>query len=238
MKINLYEINYYFLTYNNKIRRDHMIKQFQNYKIYEVNPAIKGATSYKNLDRYKSGGSGFIKILDLACINQDKNKPFQPFVIFEDDIKKKEFPSEIEIPDDADILYIGLSTWGMTNKKTGVNNSVCFKNIDENIIKVYNMLSLHGIIICSMRGLLLFQKTLLEDFFTSNPWDISICQIQPYINAYALKNPLVYQFKEVGGQEIFTNINYENKCDKIIAKEWINNTNISIITNFDKNIKL
>ena len=28
------------------------------------------------------------------------------------------------------------------------------------------------------------------------------------------------------------------KCDKIIAKEWINNTNISIITNFDKNIKL
>ena len=117
MKINLYEINYYFLTYNNKIRRDHMIKQFQNYKIYEVNPAIKGATSYKNLDRYKSGGSGFIKILDLACINQDKNKPFQPFVIFEDDIKKKEFPSEIEIPDDADILYIGLSTWGMTNKK-------------------------------------------------------------------------------------------------------------------------
>ena len=39
-------------------------------------------------------------------IHQDKNKPFQPFAIFEDDVKKfDEFPIEIEIPNDT-IFYI------------------------------------------------------------------------------------------------------------------------------------
>ena len=182
-----------------------------------------------NIEKNKSGSTGFSKILDQACINQDKNKPFQPFVIFEDDVKKyNDFPANIEIPDDTDILYIGLSNCGMEKKKHC--NTVCSKNINDNIIKVYNMLSLHGIIVCSIRGLLSLQKCFLESYFKNKIWDIYTAQIQPYLNVYALKKPLVYQFREIGGQEKLTKINYIDKPDIPISNEWINKDNISIIT--------
>lgn len=224
MKIDLYDIYYYYLTCNNKIRKEHIINEFKNFKLVEINPIM-------NIGKNKSGATGFSKILDQACIHQDKNKPFQPFVIFEDDIKKNdEFPLEIEVPNDTDILYIGLSSYGMTNKENGVNNSVCFKNIDDNIIRVYNMLSLHGIIVCSMRGLLTLQKCMFESYFKDKIWDIYTCQIQPYLNVYSLKKPLIYQYGKIGGQEIPTKINYIDRDDKPIPKEWINNDNLSVLT--------
>ena len=224
MIINFNDITYYYLTCNNELRKKHIINEFEDYKLVEVNPIM-------GIEKLKSGSSGFSRILDLACINQDRTKPFQPFAIFEDDVKKnREFPQQIEIPDDADILYIGLTTWGTINKPYAANNSVCYKNIDDNIIRVYNMLALHGIVICSIRGLLTFQKCLNEDFFKNRGWDISIASAQPYINAYALKNPLVYQYSKLKGEEESTKINYINKQDKIIPNAWINKTNISILT--------
>jgi hypothetical protein len=179
--------------------------------------------------RFKSGSTGFSRILDQACIHQDKNKPFQPFVILEDDVKKfDEFPLEIEIPNDTDILYIGLSLCGMNKSKWC--HTVCSKSINDNIIRVYNMLSTHGIIVCSIRGLLTLQKCLFEDYFKNNPWDISIAYSQPYLNAYALKKPLVYQYGKIGGEEKATKINYIDKADIPISKEWINKDILSTLT--------
>ena len=83
MKINLYDIYYYYLTCNNKIRKDHITDEFKKFKLVEVNPIM-------DIEKNKSGPSGFSRILDQACIDQDKNKPFQPFVILEDDVKKFE----------------------------------------------------------------------------------------------------------------------------------------------------
>ena len=223
MKINLHNIYYYFLTCNNKIRKDHITKEFENLKLVEVNPIM-------NIGRSKSGATGFSRILDQACINQDKNKPFQPFAIFEDDVKKfDEFPLEIETPNDTDILYIGLSEYGM-NKSVCERYAVCSKTIDDNIIRVYNMLAFHGIIVCSIRGLLTLQKCMFESYFKNIIWDIYTAQIQPYLNVYALKKPLVYQYEKIGGQEKPTKINYIDKADIPISKEWINKDNISILT--------
>ena len=118
----------------------------------------------------------------------------------------------------------------MTNKKWGINNAVCFKNINDNIIRIYNMLSLHGIIVCSIRGLLTLQKCMFEAYFKENIWDIYTAQIQPYLNVYALKKPLVYQYKKIGGDEKPTKINYIDKADIPISKKWINKDNILILT--------
>ena len=173
--------------------------------------------------------------MDQACIDQQKNEPFQPFIIFEDDVKKnRSFPSEIEIPDDTDILYIGLSSCGMNNHKWC--NTVCTKNINDDIIKIYNMLSTHGMIVCSIRGLLTLQKCMLESYFLNKPWDLHITRTQPYLNIYALKNPLVYQYGKIGGQESNTKINFIDKEDLAIPNEWINRDNISILTMNNKKL--
>ena len=171
MKIDLHNIYYYFLTCNNKIRKDHITNEFKNFKLVEVNPIM-------NIGKIKSGATGFSRILDQACVHQDKNKPFQPFAIFEDDVKKfDEFPLEIEIPNDTDILYIGLSICGMN--KSMWCTTVCSRSINDNIIRVYNMLAFHGIIVCSIRGLLTLQKCMFESYFKNIIWDIYTAQIQP-----------------------------------------------------------
>ena len=225
MKLNLNDIRYYFLTCNNPIRKAHLLNEFKFLKLIEVNPII-------GIEKVRSGATGFSKILDLACIHQDRSKLFQPFVIFEDDVKKyREFPTNIEIPDNTDILYIGLSNEGM-KKKDSQCNRVCFKNINETIIRVYNMLSTHGMIICSIRGLLILQKCLIEDIYKHRGYDMSLAQIQPYINAYALNIPLVYQYGKIGGEESNTKINYKNRKDRMLPKNWLNKTNISIHTNY------
>ena len=55
------------------------------------------------------------------------------------------------------IFIYWISKCGMDTR--GCCHTVCFKNINEDIIRVYNMLSTHGMIICSVRGLTL-QKCL------------------------------------------------------------------------------
>ena len=228
MKINLKDINYYFLTCNNLTRKTHILNEFKNYKLIEVNPII-------GIGKNKSGATGFSKILDLACQNQPRTKPFQPFVILEDDVKKyREFPSEIEIPNDADILYIGLSTSGANETEKG-NWYPVINNINDNIVRIYNMFSTHGIIICSVRGLLAIQKCMLESYFKDIVWDTFTTSIQPHLNVYALKKPLVYQYSVLGGWEEATKIEFTNIKDKVFLNKWINTDNVSIITNYDKN---
>lgn len=237
MKVNLKDAKYYFLTCNNETRRTHMLNEFKELDITEVNP-ITGIS--KNM----SGATGFSKIFDLACMRQDRTKPFQPFIFFEDDIKKfREFPDVVEIPDNTDLMHMGLSSWGMTDAPEGVNGSICFETVDgyPEIVKISNMLALHGMIVCSVRGLLALQKCMLEGYFKDIIWDIYTAQIQAHVNTYAFRTPLVYQYAPIGGQEVATNIQLPSKeeCKDIpFPSKWINKTNVSVITNYSKQLEI
>jgi len=221
MIIDLETIKYYFLTYKNEKRKNHMLNEFKHFDITAIE-------SVPDNSKHKSGAIGFSKILDLASFNQYRDKPFQPFVIMENDVKQyRQFPANIEIPDDTDILYIGLSTCGM---RPGTwCQDVRYTNVNENIIKIYNMLALHGIMICSSRGLLAIQKSMFESYFKNIEWDIFIAELQPYYNVYALRNPLVYQSADLGGQELPTKIEYHT-LNKEMDSSWINKRNISVIS--------
>lgn len=224
MLIELKKIKYYFLTNNNPIRKQHILNEFKEYDINEINP-----NHSLNNSKYKSACSGFLKILDIAIKEQDKNKPFQPFVILEDDVKKyREFPENLEIPHDSDILYIGLSQCGWI--KNNWSNDVYYENINNEIIKIYNMLSSHSFIICSLTGLLAFQKSIIEGFFKDEPWDIYMTYIQNYYNVYALRKPLVYQYAAIGGHEVPTKIEYNNFNNLPHDDLWIEKTNITFLT--------
>ena len=229
MELNLNKIKYYFLSCNNPKRVNHMNTEFSDYNITAVNPISTNI----GISKEQSGSTGFSKMLNLAIKNQDRTKAFQPFVLLEDDVKiYRNIPKKITIPDNSDILYIGLSSWGMTDAKLGSNGTVCFSNIKAypDIVKIYNMLSTHGFIICSMTGLLSLQKCLFEDFYKNRGYDMSLAYMQPHINAYALRKPLVYQYQKMGGQEIATKIEISPNVEKLPPKQWINVTNLSNIT--------
>jgi hypothetical protein len=221
-QIRLKECKYYFLTCNNEVRRQHFLEEFSFIDVTEVNPIV-------DIEKHKSGVTGFSRILDLGIKNQDRSKPFQPFGIFEDDVTKyREFPDSVEIPENADLLYLGLSSYGMSDYSHCYQ--VYFKNVSPDVIRIYNMLSLHGIMICSLRGALALQKALIEAFHTGFIWDIYIAQLQPYYHVYALRSPLVYQSGELGGQEAPTKFQFGDNDNPHIPDNWINRTNASILT--------
>lgn len=238
MKIILKELKFYYLTVpkNNNERKKHLLEEFKEFNLTEVNP-IPASYFNKNLKKpekkHKSGATGWLKILDLA--SQEMGLTFKPFVVIEDDVKKyRELPQFIEIPENCDLLYIGLSEVGMANKKIGVKNSVCYKEIKDNnnIIRIYNMLSTHGIIISSLRGMLTLQKCIIEDFYNNRGWDITLARMHPYLNIYAIKEPLVYQFGKLGGYELSTKINYHKFNKKNLPEEWKKQNTLSFKSNY------
>ena len=227
MKIYLKEVKHYFLTVDtNGKRKHHMIEEFKEYNLTEVNPII-------NIGKNKSGATGFSKMIDIGLRNQNRTLPFQPFIMYEDDCSKyREFPEYIEVPDDADLLYIGLSKCSMNNRTDHIASY--YKQISPGIIRIYNMLAMHGIMVCSASGALAIQKAVLEGYQKNIIWDIFVACIQPYYNVYALKNPLVYQDMKYGGAELETKISIISHTDSPLPNEYINTTNDSIITCYNK----
>lgn len=228
MKINILDLKYYFLTCNNPVRKSHMLKEFSDLDLMEINSII-------GIGKNKSLGIGFSRMLDAAAQDQDYTKPFQPFMIFEDDVTKfREFPKMIDIPDDTDILYTGISGWGMTDKQANID-VVCIEFVDNypEIVRIKNMLSGHGILVCSIRGMLSLQKCRMEAYFKNikvgEGGDIFFAHIQPYLKVYALKRPLVYQYGRIGGQERHTKITFDEEKNSPMNPNWKNTTDVSIL---------
>jgi len=220
MNLYLNKLKYYFLTTGkHENRKQHILKIFDKYDITEINPIL-------NIEKYKSGSIGISRIIDQGLRNQDISKPFQPFVIIEDDISfYKDFPDYIKIPNNTDLLYIGLSIWGLNiGKERGEHNNIIFDDINDDIFRIYNMLSTHGIIICSPLGALTYQKSIMESYYYGVVWDVILAKSQPYINVYALKNPLVYQDPLYGGNNT-TQINFKylknNKKPDIFDNKYL-----------------
>jgi hypothetical protein len=75
------------------------------------------------------------------------------FIVFEDDAHPTEkFKNEIEVPDDADAVYLGVSPWGFRRDqdpkgKADFNGSV-FKEVKDfsEVFKIYNTLTCHAIL--------------------------------------------------------------------------------------------
>jgi hypothetical protein len=223
MKIFLKNIKHYFLTVDtNGRRKHHMLDEFKDYDLTEVNPVL-------GVIKEQSGATGFSRMIDLALREQDRTKPFSPFVMYEDDCSKyRDYPDYIEVPDNADICYIGLSKCSMNNKEWH-HASYC-THIDDDVVRVYNMLAMHGIIICSASGALAIQKAVFEGYGRKIIWDIFVAQIQPYYNVYALKKPLVFQDEKYGGQEKETKFSITSTRDNPLPDTFKNTTNVSIIT--------
>ena len=71
---------------------------------------------------------------------------------------------------------------------------------------------------------------MMEDYFRNRPWDLALTEMQPHINVYGLKNPLVFQWRNIGGNELYTYFHIQKSFPESEPK--INRKNISIRSNF------
>ena len=213
MKINLTETKIFCLTCEseNGRKRTH---------IQEILPQAEFVEPIIGIAKNKSGATGTLRMVERGLINQTYLTPFKPFLMIEDDVSLTRSLDTIDIPDDADILYVGLSNCSMNDHRFHYANY--YESVPEypHIVRIKHMLSTHGIMVCSPLGAAVIQRTMLEVFLSDQPWDIPLALIQPYYRVYALRDPLVYQDAEYNGDEGCTRI-LLNGPDKELPAEWV-----------------
>jgi hypothetical protein len=119
-----------------------------------------------------------------------------PFILLEDDcvLFKQNIVTEIEIPDDADALYLGVSSWGRMNGHNGFY--LQYDKIDEqsNLLRIYNMLGGHSIIYLTEDYKKMCEKVSYHaGYVIKNYQDVGFAEMQKFFNVYSLNTPMFYQ---------------------------------------------
>jgi len=124
-----------------------------------------------------------------------------PFVLIEDDIDVKRWDPIIEVPDDADALYLGISGWGRMNGHSGP--FVQWEQVDDNLLRVYNMLSGHAIAYLSGEWVEMARRCCHHaGYVIESYYDVQIAEVQRFFNIYALDDPYFYQTSSDGNQKV------------------------------------
>ena len=123
-----------------------------------------------------------------------------PFIILEDDATPFDYNPIISIPDDTDALYLGISSWGRMNSHSGpfVQWDYYFKEVDINLLRVYNMLGTHAILYLNSEYISVCEKIAYHQLNINEHVDIGFTDVQKYYNVYAFNQPLFYQTSSNG----------------------------------------
>lgn len=216
-EIDLRKIKYYCLATDLKTprqlkRNKHIKDTLKGLDVTFVINSVPKEGYKSEREKFKYVSLTLHKLVERALREQDPNKPFTPFMLLEDDISfyNGKLPETINIPTDSDMYYAGLSdhSWGGTH-----HTLLHYEPYNEEVIRIYNMLSTHSLLICSPLAASIYQGVMLENFYWRGmPWDIPIADVQSKMKVYAGKKPLFYQDHHFGGQEIQTRIEFEDGC--------------------------
>lgn len=183
MKINLLNIPVFYINMKkDKHKRDHIEKQLKDI-------GFKNITRIDAVEDKKNGRVGLSKSQYKALTQVPA-----PFIILEDDADPKQFKSVIDVPDDADAVYLGNSNWGFQSSHAGFYLKYERADGYPNILRVYNMLSSHAILYLSDEYVQMCQRTTkycAEKY--PMPMDVPFAMIQRFFNIYSLNQPIFIQ---------------------------------------------
>ena len=114
-----------------------------------------------------------------------------PFIILEDDIVENKFKKQIEVPENTDAYYLGVSKWGLQSGRGTQTISVERYNTDT--FRLYNMLSAHAILYLNMDYAKFLLKSVNFYIKIETNQDKGRAETMKYWNIYAEKDPLFAQ---------------------------------------------
>jgi hypothetical protein len=189
MKINLRNLNTYYINLDEKEDRRRSIESTLNRLNFSFVTRVSGV----KCDDGKVGcARSQHKVLSDTSIQT-------PFLLMEDDcLFTGNYEFEIEVPDDADALFIGVSQWARYLNFSGP--FLHYKKINDKIVQVYNMLSGHAIIYFSEE----YRKVCSRiskycGYQLMDHMDNGYAEIQKYYNVYSLDMPIFKQDGHNGG---------------------------------------
>lgn len=118
-----------------------------------------------------------------------------PFIIIEDDCAlNKDFVNEIEVPDEADALYLGISHWGRYLNHSGPY--VHCEKVSDEIVRVFNMLATHAIMYISQQYVDICKRISYHyGYEVEGHLDIGFAEVHKLYNVYSFDEPLFRQYE-------------------------------------------
>lgn len=151
---------------------------------------------FKYVERFNAIRHEAGRIIGCARSHYEILKNIEPpFIILEDDCAlNKEFVSEIELPEDADCLYLGISHWGRYMNHSGP--FVHTTRVNDDIVRVYNMLTTHAIVYFSKEYVDICRRVAYHyGYEIENHLDIGFAEIHKLYKVYSYNEPLFRQYE-------------------------------------------
>ena len=114
-----------------------------------------------------------------------------PFIILENDVIIHNFKKKIEVPDDADAYYLGVSRWGLHHGKGIQKISAARYDIDT--FRLYNMLSAHAILYLNKDYVKFLLRSVEFYLKLGTNQDKGRAETMKYWNIYAERIPIFAQ---------------------------------------------
>jgi hypothetical protein len=146
---------------------------------------------FTNVEHFKSDAV-YPQSLVQATIDILKKYIDEPVLILEDDVAYTN-NCMIDLPEDADAFYLGLSECaGHPTLETNLGISQ-FEYFSPFTVRVKNMLSAHAVLYIDRRYKEAIIKALEKCLLLNYTNDVSISRVQPLFNVYAGTVPMFYQ---------------------------------------------
>jgi hypothetical protein len=193
MKIKLNSLKAVYLTLDKNVHKNSQIKKvLENFGFKDVT-RVSGVPTPENY---------FIGNVDslLKAVNQYSG---QPMLVFEDDAFPYMYVNEIEIPPDADAVWLGYSWWGAVVGGRSNETKLGFPHTSvpgyPHLSRIYGCLTVHAVLFISDRFVKAVKNTLELDIKTqkepakAKASDWMLGNLQPEYNVYALNVPAFCQ---------------------------------------------
>jgi hypothetical protein len=186
-----------------------------------INEGFKNVTFFKSVPGPNKTASLTNTVLEIFKqeLNNDK-----PFIILEDDCAFFTKYDQVEIPDTADMLYLGVSLWSypysvdtlysMYRPNIICNSIDTVETYNNTLVKIQAMNGTHAILYISRDFIRTFidKMTDISNYIDNVPHDLLFSSLHKSFNVFGLKEPMFYQDALLGGQEDVTKLTFNIDC--------------------------
>lgn len=186
-----------------------------------IDEGFKNITFFKSLSGPNNTASLTNTVIEIFKkeINND-----QPFIILEDDCAIFNSCDTIEVPESADVLYLGVALWSYPYSVDTLynrnrphiipNSSNTVQSYDEKLTRIRGMTGGHAIMFVSKEFVRTFinKMTDISKYIDDMPHDLLFSALHTSFNVYGLKTPMFYQDNALGGQEDVTKLTFNGEC--------------------------
>lgn len=198
-KIDILSIPAVYLNLDEDIDKNkNMLNLFSKIGIAEIN-RVSATRGYYEPGTVKYESQPYISAVANSYIDSFMNMT-PPFIFLEDDVEVTDsFRSSIEVPNDADIVYLGGSIYALKlpDCVAGTRRKAFRKTNMSNILELDGMLSLHAIVVLNEQAKNLLINILKEKNLIFPDVRIARLQKDKMANFYAIDPPLFYQTDKI-----------------------------------------